>query len=151
MIPQQNKLSRHFFRQVSLWNLNIEKCVWAQRKVQFLGTYVLSKSTVHPDPDKVQAIIQMPSPKTQKELKRFMGMLGYVRKFVPDYINLADIFRPLLKSKNQWFWENAQETAMTNIRTRLASAAVLGIHWRLQNRSYSPIALERHTCWMAYQ
>ena len=50
--------------------------------------YILSSKGIKPDPSKVQAIIEMKSPQDKKELQRFMGMVNYLGKFIP---NLSDV------------------------------------------------------------
>jgi len=57
-------------------------------------TYIVGPNGVMPNPEKVKAINKFSIPKTQKEIKSFLGLCGYYRKFFP---NFADISRPLTK------------------------------------------------------
>ena len=67
------------------------KCSFLQKQVQFLG-HVIDAEGVHPSPEKVQAIVEAPSPATVTELRSFLGMLQYYGKFLP---NLSTLLHPL--------------------------------------------------------
>jgi hypothetical protein len=60
--------------------VNLEKSVFLQEKVTFLG-HVLSSQGIFTDPGKVEAIQQFPVPKTRKHLRAFLGRCGYYRRF----------------------------------------------------------------------
>jgi len=62
--------------------LNEEKCEFSKPSVEFLGTVIDSKG-VQVDPKKVEAILQMETPKDQSELRRFLGMVNQLNKFQP--------------------------------------------------------------------
>ena len=71
--------------------LNLSKCVFRVPEITFLG-HVVSADGLKIDPRKCDAISNYPEPQNQTELKRFLGMINYVGKFIP---NLADITAPL--------------------------------------------------------
>ena len=71
--------------------LNKDKCVFSQPQVKFLGQ-LLTASGVCSDPDKVSAVVQMRQPANVSEVRRFLGMVNQLSKFVP---NLADLTKPL--------------------------------------------------------
>lgn len=71
--------------------INTSKCRWGQQEVTFLG-YRVSSTGTRPLDDKVEAIQNYPPPKTVKELRRFLGMLNFYRRFVP---NAAQLQAPL--------------------------------------------------------
>jgi len=62
-----------------------------KKKTEFLG-HIVGPNGVMPNTEKVKAINKFPIPKTQREIKTFLGICGYYRKFIP---NLADISKPL--------------------------------------------------------
>ena len=70
-----------------------EKCSFFKKHIQYLGHLVLEKG-FEPLPEKLESIRNMPVPRTAKEVKQFLGLIGYYRKFVPCF---ADISRPLTK------------------------------------------------------
>ena len=71
--------------------LNKDKCVFSKPQVKFLGQ-VLSASGISPNPDKVSAVEKMRPPTSVGEVRRFLGMVNQLGKFVP---NLADLTKPL--------------------------------------------------------
>ncbi|KAI4890200.1 hypothetical protein NFI96_001996, partial [Prochilodus magdalenae] len=104
--------------------LNEHKCKFRQTQVRFLG-HVIDKAGSRPDPDKVAGIENFPQPNNITELKRFLGMVNYLAKYVPELSTIAEPLYALLKGKMEWAWEPAQQTAFQNLKTLLATAPVL--------------------------
>ena len=71
--------------------LNREKCNFFKSHIQYLG-HLISGEGIEPLPEKLESIKEMPPPTTPKEVKQFLGLIGYYRKFVPRF---ADVARPL--------------------------------------------------------
>ena len=71
--------------------LKMEKCSFLKKHIQYLG-YIVSGHGIKPVPEKLSSIQQMPHPYIPKEVKQFLGLVGYYRKFIPQY---TDIVRPL--------------------------------------------------------
>lgn len=104
--------------------LKPKKCNLFRRKVQYLG-HVVSDQGIQTDPDKIKAIKDWPNPCTVKEIRSFLGLCSYYRRFVPDFATIA---RPLIKltEKNEEFiWTNDQEQAWEELKKRLTSAPIL--------------------------
>ena len=59
-----------------------EKCTFFKQHIQYLG-HLISKAGFEPLPEKLESIRKMPAPKSPKEVKQFLGLIGYYRKFVP--------------------------------------------------------------------
>ena len=74
--------------------LKVQKCNFFKRHIQYLG-HLISSEGIHPLPDKLESIKNMPTPSSPKQVKQFLGPVGYYRKFVPSF---ADISRPLTNS-----------------------------------------------------
>jgi hypothetical protein len=74
------------------WKLKLSKCKFAQCSIAYLG-HIISENGVSTDPAKVQAIVDWPVPSSVKELRNFLGLAGYYRKFIKHFGILA---RPLL-------------------------------------------------------
>ena len=77
--------------------LKASKCSFFKKHIQYLGHLVLGDG-IEPLPEKLEAVENMPPPKTPKEVRQFLGLVGYYRKFVPKF---ADIARPLTNLTKQ--------------------------------------------------
>ncbi len=97
------------------FSVNPKKCSYSQTRVKFLG-HMIEDGTLSVDPAKVEAIRQLPSPGDRKALKRILGMLSFIRKFVPDYNSLTYPFRGLLKERTAFVWTETEEEALNKIR-----------------------------------
>lgn len=74
--------------------VNKNKCVFMEKEIEFLG-HVLNKDGLKPNQKKIEAIQKFPIPQTVKEIRAFLGLIGYYRKFVP---NLSKIVKPLTEA-----------------------------------------------------
>ena len=90
---------RFTFSRLSKFNLKLKpsKCHLFQRELKYLG-HVVNTNGILPDPDKVKAIHEMPVPASATELRSFLGICNYYRKFVPDFASLT---APLFKHVGQ--------------------------------------------------
>ena len=71
--------------------LKASKCNFLKAHVQYLG-HLISGKGIEPVPEKLESIKNMPSPTTPKEVKQFLGLIGYYRNFIPKF---SDVARPL--------------------------------------------------------
>lgn len=104
--------------------LKREKCEFLKPSIRLLGRIVDSNG-VHTDPKKVEAILQMPDPKSLKELEVFLGMVQYYAKYIPHLATLAAPLNSLKSKGARWKWGNEEKKATRLIREALASAEVL--------------------------
>ena len=106
--------------------LNREKCQFSQNRVSFLGQ-IVDEDGIRPDPNKVRAILDMPCPTSVAEVRRFMGTVNQMSKFIP---HMADTTKPiceLLQKDRAWTWNEAQEDAFRRIKVALTTAPVLAV------------------------
>lgn len=109
------------------FKLNMEKCSFWQSQLKFLG-HLIDQSGIRPDPEKVAAIQQMPPPGNVSELKRILGMVTFLGRYIPNLSTVGQPLHELLKSKNDWTWGHAQQTAFENIKKLLTTAPVLAYY-----------------------
>ena len=76
--------------------LKESKCNFLKAHVQYLG-HLISGKGIEPVPEKLESIKEMPAPKTSKEVKQFLGLIGYYRKFVPRFSDVARSLTNLTK------------------------------------------------------
>ena len=105
--------------------INRGKCVFGRQELEFLGHRVTS-SGIRPLPNKVRAVQKYEAPKTVKSLQRFLGMLNFYRRFLP---NIAAVLRPLtdaLAGKPRVLkWTSQMMSAFEEAKLRLARATLL--------------------------
>lgn len=77
------------------------------------------------DPSKVEAILEMPPPNDVKGLKRFLGMVNYLAKFLPLLSDMTEPLRRLDDKEVEWCWLEQHQKAFTTIKKYLADAPVL--------------------------
>jgi transposase InsO family protein len=103
---------------------NPDKCEFFQREVSFLG-HVINDKGLSVQQHKVKAVNEWPQPKTRKEVKGFLGLTGYYRKFVQDYSKVALPLTELTKNTVAFVWGEDQQKAFDELKARLQSAPVL--------------------------
>ncbi|XP_061153604.1 uncharacterized protein plppr3b isoform X2 [Syngnathus typhle] len=104
--------------------LNRGKCKFRRRQIKFLG-HIIDENGVRPDPAKVEGIEKFPKPQNVAELRRFIGMVNYLAKFVPEMATVGQPLYELLKTSVRWQWGPAQESSFRRLKSALASAPVL--------------------------
>uniref|UniRef100_A0A3P9JCS6 ribonuclease H n=1 Tax=Oryzias latipes TaxID=8090 RepID=A0A3P9JCS6_ORYLA len=104
--------------------LNRAKCKFKQREVRFLG-HIIDEAGVRADPQKVTGIENFPQPQNVTELKRFLGMVNYLAKFVPELSTVAHPLYELLKGQVEWTWGPAQCEAFRKVKTALTTSPIL--------------------------
>lgn len=89
---------RLIFEKLQAFNLKVQldKTEFLRKEVAFLG-HVVTPDGVKPNPSKLEAVENYPLPKNQKEIKSFLGLVGYYRKFIPKFAKLVSPLTRCLK------------------------------------------------------
>ncbi|KAG3002336.1 hypothetical protein PC120_g19784 [Phytophthora cactorum] len=103
---------------------NIDKCVFALPEIKVLGCFV-SNVGVRADPEKVKAVAAWPTPRSQKELRKWLGLANYLHKYSAGYAGLARPLSEFLKKNSDWRWERQHQDAFDSIKASLPQAPVL--------------------------
>lgn len=104
--------------------LNWDKAQICRPELRYLG-YVIDRDGLHVDPDKVKAILDFPQPRTVRQVRRFLGLASWYRRFVPHFASASAPLSDLLKKNKKWSWTDDQEKAFRELKDVLVSAPVL--------------------------
>ena len=85
------------------FKLNKDKFVFKQQTLKYCG-HILTSEGILPDPAKVEAITQMPRPRSKTEVRRLLGMINYLGKCLLQLPDVSEPLRNLTKEKNQFIW-----------------------------------------------
>ena len=102
----------------------LHKCSFFQEQVEYLGFDVSAKG-VSPSPAKVRAIVEWPRPQTVKDVRSFLGLAGFYRRFIKNFSLKARPLTDLTKEKNVWEWNEKEEKAFVTLKRSLVIAPVL--------------------------
>ncbi|GKD86028.1 putative reverse transcriptase domain-containing protein [Tanacetum coccineum] len=102
------------------------KCEFWLQEVHFLG-HVVNSEGIHVDPSKIEAVKNWKPPKTPTEIRSFLGLVGYYRRFITNFSKIAKPLT-LLTQKNQKFeWGDEQENAFQTLKDMLCDAPILAL------------------------
>ena len=100
------------------------KCVFATAEVEFLG-HKVGLGKVEPRRKTVQALLEFPRPTNPKQLRSYLGLAGYYRKFIPHFADLSACLTNLLRKGIKFAWSSETEAAFLDLKSRLASRPIL--------------------------
>ena len=95
-----------------------------QDNVEYLGQ-VVSKHGIHKSKGKLEAILKMSPPSSQKNLRSFLGIVNHYMKFIPFLANLSAPMNKLLKKDAQFYWSSGCEDSFNKTKKALTSTEVL--------------------------
>ena len=104
--------------------LSPKKCHLFQQEVHYLG-HVVSGKGIAVDPNKIKAVKDWPVPKDKHELRSFLGLCTYYRRYVPGFANIAKPLTRLTEEGRRFNWEKDCQTAFEQLKHFLTSAPIL--------------------------
>ena len=105
--------------------VKLSKCTFGVTSIQYLGHYVTGKG-VSVDPEKISAISSWPTPTTVRQLRGFLGLTGYYRRFIRGYAHIASPLTSLL-CKGAFQWGEQAHHAFAHLKRALSTAPVLAL------------------------
>ena len=84
--------------------LKASKCQFAVKRVKYLG-HILSSTGVEPDPEKISVVADSKPPKNPKQVRQFLGLTNYYRRFVKSYSNITKPLHNLTKKDQPFVWD----------------------------------------------
>ena len=104
--------------------LNVKKCRFRLNKVSYIG-HEFTQNGLRPDQSKCAAIKDMPAPDSQAALQRYLGMINYLHKFIPNISEKTAPLRELLHKGTSWCWQAPQQKAFEQLQSDNCSPPVL--------------------------
>lgn len=104
--------------------LNWEKCFFLRPEVEYLG-FVVGSGQIKVSPKKISSVQSFPPPKTVTQVKSFLGLCSFYRRFIPNFSDLASPITSLTKKGVPFVWSEKQQVAFNQIKRKLISAPVL--------------------------
>ena len=104
--------------------LKPKKCYFAQLEVDYLG-HVVSADGIKTDPRKAQAVREFPTPRNVREVRSFVGLASYYRKFIPNFSKVAGPLHALTKKDVVFTWTPECQSAFQELKRLLISAPLL--------------------------
>ncbi|GMP59602.1 hypothetical protein CsSME_00022824 [Camellia sinensis var. sinensis] len=104
--------------------VKLSKCEFLLDHVMFLG-HVVCKDGISVDPQKIEAVVNWPRPTNVTEVRSFLGLAGYYRRFVKDFSKIALPLTQLTQKGISFDWTDQRESAFQELKTRLVTASVL--------------------------
>ena len=101
-----------------------EKCEFAQKEVNFLG-HIIGNGQLKMDPKKVKAIDEWEAPRSVSELRSFLGLANYYRRFIQGYSKIAAPLTEMLKKDHVWEWLPNREEAFNKLKEAVTREPVL--------------------------
>ncbi|EYB83695.1 hypothetical protein Y032_0331g2732 [Ancylostoma ceylanicum] len=104
--------------------LKAQKCEFCKQEICFLG-HVINQEGGATDPGKVAKIREYPRPQNVAQLRTFLGMASYYRKFIFKFARITECLYQLTSPKAQWRWTEREEKAFEEMKSRLTQAPIL--------------------------
>ncbi|XP_035540235.1 uncharacterized protein LOC118344217 [Juglans regia] len=105
---------------------NLNKCEFWLEEIKFLG-HVMSRDGVAVDPSKIEAVLAWPRPSTVHEIRSFLGLAGYYRRFVEGFARLSGPLTSLTRKNVEFVWSDKCEKSFQELKKRLTTAPVLAL------------------------
>jgi transposase InsO family protein len=117
---------RQVFERLQAAGLKVKpsKCRILQRQVSFLG-HVINSEGISTDPEKIRAVAEWPEPRSIKDVRAFVGLASYYRRFVHGFAAIAAPLHQLMKKNAKFTWGEEQQEAFDRLKKALIESPVL--------------------------
>ena len=104
----------------------LHKCAFFQRRVEYLG-FDVSADGIQPSPEKVKAIVEWPQPQSVRDVRSFLGLASFYRRFIKQFSRKARPLTDLTRDNVMWQWNEREQNAFNELKRSLVVAPVLKI------------------------
>ncbi|GJT91154.1 putative reverse transcriptase domain-containing protein [Tanacetum coccineum] len=101
------------------------KCEFWLKEVQFLG-HVVNRDGIHVDPSKVESVKNWKTPESSTEIRSFLGLAGYYRRFIENFSKIAKPLTLLTQKNKAYVWGDKQDEAFQILKEKLCNAPQRG-------------------------
>jgi len=101
-----------------------EKYAWKVRKIGFLGV-VIGPSGIEMEKEKVDRVLSWPEPRNVKDVRKFLGLANYYRRFIKNFAQVARPMNVLTRKDVKWWWEEEQQKAFDKLKRVFTTKPVL--------------------------
>lgn len=109
------------------FRLKFTKCKFAENSVKYLG-HMISNNSIHPIKDNLISIRDFPTPKTQKNVRQFLGKINFYNKYIPNIAITLDPLHNLLRKGQKFLWTKDCQQSFDKMKQMLCSQPVLEIY-----------------------
>ena len=132
VIVYSNSFKQHLndieemFKRIQNANMTFKtsKCHLLKDSVNYLG-HVITRNGIKPDPNKTKAVSNMTAPKSKDQLRSFLGLCSYYRKFIPNFAKLCFPLYAISKLESHFRWQKDQDTAFNQLKQMLTQNPIL--------------------------
>jgi len=104
--------------------VKLEKCVWKVKRIEFLGV-VIGPNGIEIEAEKVDGVCNWPQLRNVKDVRKFLGLANYYRRFIKNFARIARLMNVLTWKEEKWWWEEAQQKAFEELKEIFTSKPVL--------------------------
>ena len=104
--------------------LKASKCEFAMEEITYVG-HILSSAGVRPNPEKVSVVKNFPTPKNVKQLRQFLGLSQYYRRFQKNFAQISKTLYDLTRKDIKWDWTEEREKAFQTLKNNLITPPIL--------------------------
>lgn len=116
----------NLLRQAGL-TLNLKKCFFFQSEIGYLG-FEISEQGLRPGSKKIQAVSDFPTPTNVHQVRQFVGLASFFRRFIYNFATIAKPLTKLTKADVSWHWGAEQEESFQNIKAKLITRPILALY-----------------------
>ena len=126
-VDEHLKRLQEVFERLKQANLTLKpsKCHFFQQEVEFLG-HIVNQDGITTDPKKVEAVKNWEIPRRVKDVRAFLGLTGYYRRFIKDYGQIAKPLHELTEKDQPFLWTDTTHQAFETLKQKLLEAPILG-------------------------
>lgn len=108
---------RRFFKRLegATLSLQADKCEFLAKEVQYLG-HIITEEGVWPDPKKTEAVRNFPTLKNQKNIRQYLGLAGYYRRFIEGFSQRAKPLSELLQKNKEFIWGKEEQESFEDLK-----------------------------------